>query len=378
MEGIGIPPEDAWNFNVLGCSEIVIEGKTNSWGNSGQVNLAKCMELALNNGKCTLTGKQMGPQTGNPESFRSFDDVLDAFRSQVHYFIENLVEYDNILDACHAELMPLPFYSTVIEGCVERGIEFNSGGAIYNTSSPLGVGPITVGDSLAAIKTLVFDEHKLGMAELTEALAANFEGKEALRQMLINRAAKFGNDIDEVDGLCNTVLRIYCDELAKYKTPRGGPYVGALYYLSANIPFGIKTGATADGRRAGEPLNDGGISPNHGMDKKGATAVAKSVGKLENVKVPHGCVLNQRFHPSIFEGEGKVELFADYMRSYVELGGWECQYNIITTETLKDAQVHPDKHGDLIVRVAGYSAYFTALEKELQDDIIHRTEQVRF
>jgi formate C-acetyltransferase len=240
------------------------------------------------------------------------------------------------------------------------------------------VGPITAGDSLGAIKKLVFDERKLNMAELAAALRTNFEGKEALRQMLINRAPKFGNDIDEIDGLCNSVLRIYCDELAKYTNPRGGPYVGALYYLSANIPFGLKTAATADGRRACEPLNDGGISPNHGMDKHGATAVAKSAGKLENVKVPHGCVLNQRFHPSIFDGEGKQEIFADYMRGFVELGGWECQYNIITTETLREAQNHPEKHNDLIVRVAGYSAYFTALEKELQDDIINRTEQTAF
>jgi len=213
------------------------------------------------------------------------------------------------------------------------------------------------------------------MAQLVEALRANFAGAEPLRQMLINRASKFGNDIDEVDSLCNSVLGIYCDELAKYTNARGGPFVGALYYLSANIPFGIKTAATADGRRAGEPLNDGGISPNHGMDKNGATAVAKSVGKLDNVRVPHGCVLNQRFHPSVFDGEGKVELFADYMRGFVELGGWECQYNVITTDTLKEAQAHPEKYGDLIVRVAGYSAYFTALEKELQDDIINRTEQ---
>jgi formate C-acetyltransferase len=214
--------------------------------------------------------------------------------------------------------------------------------------------------------------------ELVNALRADFADREPLRRMLINRAPKFGNDVDEADSLCNTVLRIFCDELEKYTNARGGPFIGGLYYLSANIPFGLKTGASADGRRAGEPLNDGGISPNHGMDKKGATAVAKSVGKLENDRVPHGCVLNQRFHPSVFEGEGKIELFADYMRGFIDLGGWECQYNVVTAETLKDAQAHPERHGGLVVRVAGYSAYFTALEKELQDDIINRTEQIRF
>ncbi|MDR1931197.1 MAG: glycyl radical protein [Spirochaetales bacterium] len=378
MLDIGIPPQEAWNFSLLGCSEVVIEGKTNSWGNSGQLNLAKCLELALNNGVCMLTGKQMGPVTGAPETFASFSDVLAAFKTQVRYFIKNLVEYDNILDLCHADFSPLPFYSTVVEGCVEKGVEFNRGGAVYNTTSPLGVGPITTGDSLAAIKKLVFEERRLSPAELVDTLRTDFAEKEPVRQMLINRASKFGNDIDDVDTICNTVLRIFCDELRLYTNSRGGPFIGGLYYLSANIPFGLKTGATADGRRAGQPLNDGGISPNHGMDKNGATAVAKSVGKLENVKVPHGCVLNQRFHPSVFEGEGKIKLFADYMRGFIDLGGWECQYNVVTSETLKDAQAHPENHGDLVVRVAGYSAYFTALEKELQDDIINRTEQTHF
>ncbi|MDR3200214.1 MAG: formate C-acetyltransferase/glycerol dehydratase family glycyl radical enzyme, partial [Spirochaetales bacterium] len=378
MRDLGIPEEDAWNFSLLGCSEVVIEGRTNSWGNSGQLNLAKCLELALNDGVCMLTGKRMGPATGTPDNFASFADVLEAFKTQVRYFIKNLAEYDNILDVCHAELSPLPFYSTVVEGCVEKGVEFNRGGAVYNTTSPLGVGPITTGDSLAAIKKLVFDDRRLSFAELAEALRTDFKGQEPVRQMLINRVSKFGNDIDEVDEICNTVLRIFCDELLQYKNARGGPFVAGLYYLSANIPFGLKTAATADGRRSGQPLNDGGISPNHGMDKKGATAVAKSVGKLDNVRVPHGCVLNQRFHPSVFEGEGKIDLFADYMRGFIDLGGWECQYNVVTSETLRDAQSHPENHGDLVVRVAGYSAYFTALEKELQDDIINRTEQTHF
>jgi formate C-acetyltransferase len=376
MEDIGVAKEDSWNFNLLGCSEAVIEGKTNSWGNSGQINLAKCLELALNNGVCTLTGSQMGPATGNAKDFSSFEDVMAALKSQVRYFVKHLTEYDNILDTAHAELAPLPFYSTVVDYCLERGLEFNQGGALYNTTSPLGVGPITVGDSLYAIKKLVFAEGKISLSELADALREDFADREPLRQMLINRAAKFGNDIDEVDKICNEVLRIFCDELRLYTNSRGGPFIGALYYLSANIPFGLKTGASADGRRAGQPLNDGGISPTHGMDKNGATAVAKSVGKLDNMKVPHGCVLNQRFHPSVFEGEGKIELFADYMRGFIDLGGWECQYNVITTAMLRDAQIHPEKYGDLVIRVAGYSAYFTALEKELQDDIINRTEQV--
>jgi formate C-acetyltransferase len=342
------------------------------------LNLAKCLELALNDGHFMLTGTRMGPRTGKAENFASFGDFLDAFKNQVRYFIRNLAAYDNLIDVYQGSAAPLPLCSVVIEGCLERGIEFNKGGAVYNTTSPLGVGPITAGDSLAAVKKLVYDEKKLSMEDLLGALRSNFEGKEALRLMLVNRAPKFGNDEDDVDELCNEVLRTYCDELRLYKNARGGPFVGGLYYLSANIPYGQKTAATPDGRKRGGPLNDGGISPSHGMDTKGATAVAKSAGKLDNQRVPHGCVLNQRFHPSLFEGEGKLELFSDYMRTFMDLGGWECQFNVVTTEMLKEAQQNPEKHRNMVIRVAGYSAYFTELEKELQDDIINRTEQHGF
>ncbi len=376
MRGIGIPAGDAWDFSLLGCSEAVIQGKTNSWGNSGHLNLAKCLELALNDGVCMLTGRTMGPRTGAPASFSSFDELALAFENQVRHFVGHLVRYDNIIDTFHGDEAPLPLYSVAVKGCLEKGVDFNRGGAVYNTTSPLGVGPITVGDSLAALRKLVFRDRKISMEELLEALRTNFVGREPLRLMLANRAPKFGNDMDEADEMSNLVLRAFCDELRRHTNVRGGPFVGGLYYLSANIPYGLKTAATPDGRRAGEPLNDGGISPNHGMDRRGATAVARSVGKLENWRVPHGCVLNQRFHPSIFAGEGKVELFADFMRSFVDLGGWECQYNVVTTDALREAQRDPEKHRGLVIRVAGYSAYFTALEKELQDDIINRTEQM--
>ena len=239
----------------------------------------------------------------------------------------------------------------------------------------MGVGPITTGDALAAIDWLVYDEKRLSLGELVEALKNDFQGKEPLRQMLINRAPKFGNDHDRVDGLCNAVLRIYCDEVRKYKNPRGGDFVGALYYLTANIPFGAKTAATADGRKCGQPLNDGGISPVHGRDQKGATAVAKSVGKLDMQRAHHGAVLNQRFHPSLLQGEEKLELFMHYIRSYMDLGGWETQLNVVTTDILQEARKNPDHYRDLVVRVAGYSAYFTQLEEDLQNDIMARTEK---
>ena len=378
MVDYGCSLEDARDWGCLGCTETVVNGKTDSWGNAGQINLAKCLELALNNGRCMQTGIRMGPETGDPAGFADFDAVLDAFKTQVRYFVKYLVLFDNIIDRCHAEVVPVPLLSTCIDGCLERGIEFNRGGAVYNTSSPVGVGPITAGDSLAAIKTLVFDRKAVSLTDLVDALKADFEGREPLRQMLINRAPKFGNDDDTVDALCNQILRIYCDELRLYTNPRGGPFIGALYYLTANIPFGHRTAASADGRKNGEPLNDGGISPVHGRDRKGATAVAKSVGKLEHVKAPHGCILNQRIHPTVLDGDDKIGLFNSYMRTFMDLGGWHTQMNVVTTETLRAAQAEPDNYRDLVIRVAGYSAYFTQLEEEVQNDIIDRTEQLGF
>ncbi len=375
---LGVPREEAWDFGFLGCSEPVVLGKMNTWGNSGHLNLAKCLELALNDGVCMLTGRRMGPATGDSARFEEFDQVLEAFRKQVEHFVRHLVAFDNVIDVFQASETPLPLYSVVTDGCLEKGREFNAGGAIYNTTSPLGVGPITAGDSLAAVRRLVFRDRKLSMKELVEALRSDFADKEPLRRMLLNRAPKFGNDEDEADELSNEVLKIFCDELRVHRNARGGPFVGGLYYLSANIPYGLATAATPDGRRSREPLNDGGISPSHGMDRHGATAVAKSAGKLDNRRVPHGSVLNQRFHPSIFEGEGKLGLFVDYMRTFMDLGGWECQYNVVTNEMLKEAQKAPEKYRNLVIRVAGYSAYFTELEKELQDDIIRRTEQRNF
>ena len=373
MRELGFREEDDYNFSFLGCSEPVADGKTNSWGNSGHINLAKMLELALNDGKCMLTGKQIGPRTGDPLQFQSIEAVKAAYRTQMAYFTDKLTVFDNILDSCQAKYMPLPFYSTVITDCVGRGVEFNAGGAVYNTSSPLGIGPITAGDSLEAIQKVVFEDKRITMEELIEALKCDFEGKEAIRLMLQNRAPKYGNDIDEADEMSRFVADCYYDELAKYKNFRGGPYTAGLYYLTANIPHGSNTAATPDGRKARTPLNDGGVSPTHGMDKRGATAVLRSAGKLENYRAGHGCVLNQLLHPSIFNGAGGDEVFAAYMKGIVKCGAWESQFNVITPEELKRAQERPEEYKSLVVRVAGYSAYFTALEKEMQDDIIDRT-----
>lgn len=368
-----VSKEDSHNFSFLGCSEPVIDGKTNSWGNCGHINLAKCFELALNDGKCMLTEHQMGLHTGEASTFASIDDVKEAYRKQVEFFTDILVKYDRVIDICHKKYLSLPFCSVIIDDCIEKGVDFQKGGATYNFTSPLGVGPITVGDSLMAIKKFVFDERKLEMSELIDVLKSDFSGNEPLRLMLKNKAPKYGNDLDEADAMSNFAIEVFCDALEGRKNARGGIFTAGIYYLTANVPNGQRTAATPNGRHSGEPLNDGGISPTHGDDKSGATAILKSAGKLCNVRAGHGSVLNQLMHPSIFKGEDSGAVFGEYMRSIVDCGVWETQFNVVTREDLIRAQENPDKYRSLVVRVAGYSAFFTALGKSVQDDIIDRT-----
>jgi pyruvate formate-lyase/glycerol dehydratase family glycyl radical enzyme len=369
----GVGPMEAREWGALGCSEPVICGMTNSWGNSGHLSLPKCLEMALNDGRCRLTGRQLGPGTGNPRQFASFTDLMNAFGKQLQYFSTQLVTYNNLLDRLHAHMLPLPFVSLFISDCLARGMEFNAGGAKYNFTSPLGVGLITTADSLAAMKKMVFEEKAISLSQLIEALDHNFEGQEYLRQMLINRAPKFGNDEDYVDLLANEVLHLWADSLKGHTNPRGGSWIPSLYTLTANIGFGERCGATPDGRKAREPFNDN-ISPVHGRERKGPTAVARSVGKLDLVRIAHGAILNMRFSPSMLYGDENLAKFADFIRGYVRLGGWHNQFNVVRTETLREAQKHPEKYRGLVIRVSGYSALFVELSPEVQEDIIARAE----
>jgi formate C-acetyltransferase len=369
----GVDPMDAREWGALGCSEPVICGMTNSWGNSGHLSLPKCLELALNDGRCRITGKQLGPATGYPGQMASFAALMDAFRKQLEYFVNQLVAYNNLLDRLHADLLPLPFVSLFHSDCLARGIEFNAGGAKYNFTSPLGIGLITTADSLAAVKKFVFEEKSIPMSRLVDALDRDFEGREVLRQTFIHRAPKFGNDEDYVDLLANEVLHAWADSLKGYTNPRGGRWIPSLYTLTANIGFGERCGATPDGRKAREPFNDN-ISPVHGRERKGPTAVARSVGKLDLVRITHGAILNMRFSPGMLHGDEGLARFADFIRGYVRLGGWHNQFNVISTDTLREAQKHPEQYRGLVIRVSGYSALFVELSPEVQEDIIARVE----
>lgn len=374
----GVQEDECYDFSYLGCSEPVIEGHTNSWGNCGHVNLAKCLELALNDGRCMLTGGQMGAHTGDAAAFTSIEQVMEAYRTQVNYFTDAIVKYDRIIDMCHKRYLPLPFCSVAVEDCIEAGVGFENGGAKYNFISPLAVAPITVGDSLMAMKKLVFEEKKVTMPQLLNALQHDFAGAEDLRLMLRNRAPKYGNDIDEADEMSNFAISVFCDALEGRKNARGGIFTAGIYYLTANVPNGARTAASANGRHAHEPLNDGGISATHGDDRNGATALLRSAGKLCNVRAGHGSVLNQLLHPSIFSGEDGAKNFGAYLRSIVDCNIWEAQFNVITREDLIQAQQRPEDYRALVVRVAGYSAFFTGLSKATQDDIISRTSLMSY
>ncbi len=367
----GVSLRDARDYCIIGCVEPQKGGKTEGWHDAAFFNMAKVLEITINNGK--VGDKQLGPKTGDFCSFATFDDFMNAFRTQMAYFVKLLIIADNAVDIAHSERAPLPFLSSMVEDCIVKGKSLQEGGACYNFTGPQGVGVANVGDSLAAIKKLVYEEKRITLQELKDALDTNFDGKEDLRQMLLNRAPKFGNDNDEVDDLAREAALIYCQEVEKYKNPRGGCFQPGLYPVSANVPLGAITGATPDGRKAGTPLADG-VSPVSGRDLKGPTAAINSVSKLDHHIASNGTLLNQKFHPAALEGMAGIRNLASLVRSYFDQKGLHVQFNVVSRETLLEAQKNPSKYRNLVVRVAGYSAHFTSLDKAIQDDIIERTE----
>ena len=279
-----------------------------------------------------------------------------------------------MVDGIHAEILPSPFLSLVIDDCIDRGMDVTAGGARYNFSGVQGVQIANVADSLVAVRQALFEEQWLTGEELAQALRADFEGDEVLRQRLISRVPKYGNDDDGVDTLAQVWADRFSKLVAQYPTIRGGVYQPGFYTVSAHIPMGANVGATPDGRHAGEPLADGGLSPSAGRDEKGPTAVLRSVGKINLRLASNGTLLNMKFLPTFFDGQQALAKFVSLLRGFCSLEIPHVQFNVVSAETLRDAQANPGSHRHLVVRVAGYSAYFTELDKDLQDEIIRRTE----
>ncbi|ANB33821.1 glycyl radical enzyme [Rhodovulum sulfidophilum] len=429
LQNRGVSLAHARDYGLVGCVEPQSIHRTEGWHDAAFFNVAKVLEITMNNGRVGDT--QLGPKTGEMTEWKSLDDFYAAFKAQMAFFVKHLAEADNCVDIAHAERAPLPFLSAMVDDCLGRGKSVQEGGAIYNFTGPQAFGVADSGDSVYAMEKFVFDEKKVSMADLKEAMDANFgvalgssapadnskgpseeEVYAAVRKVLstnssvdvatlkdevyrtlatnsaptsdsskyenirrlMDSAECFGNDIDDVDLIARKCARIYCLEVEKYTNPRGGQFQAGIYPVSANVLFGKDVGALPDGRLAKQPLSDG-VSPRQGKDAKGPTAAANSVAKLDHFIASNGTLYNQKFLPSALAGDQGLQNFASLVRSYFDHKGMHVQFNVIDRETLLDAQKHPEAHNDLVVRVAGYSAQFVVLAKEVQDDIISRTEQ---
>ncbi len=363
--------EDARCGGTSGCVETGAFGKE-SYILTGYFNLVKVLEITLNNGIDPQTGNKIGIESGEPTRFNSFEELLAAFKRQLHHFIDIKIRGNNIIERLYAAYMPAPFLSIIISDCIENGKDYNAGGARYNTDYIQGVGIGTITDSLSAIKYHVFDQKNINMKKLKETLKYNFVGQEEIRQLFLNKTPKYGNDDDYADDIMKLVFDAFYEEVNGRKNTKGGVYRINMLPTTCHIYFGSVVGATPDGRREKQPLSEG-ISPVQGADRLGPTAVIKSAAKMDQVKTG-GTLLNQKFTPQLLEGEKGLNSLAHLIRVYFKLGGHHIQFNVISADTLKAAQKEPEKYRNLIVRVAGYSDYFNNLSKTLQDEIISRTE----
>ncbi|EOC9245633.1 formate C-acetyltransferase [Enterobacter cloacae] len=357
----GVSLEDARDYAVVGCVELSIPGKTYGLHDIAMFNLLKVMEIAM--------------QENEGNSGLTYEGLIEHIRARINHYIALMVEGSNICDIGHRDWAPVPLLSSFISDCLDTGKDITDGGARYNFSGVQGIGIANLSDSLHALKGLVFEQQRLSFDELLAVLKANFatpEG-EKVRARLINRFEKYGNDIDDVDNISAELLRHYCKEVEKYRNPRGGIFTPGSYTVSAHVPLGAVVGATPDGRLAGEQLADGGLSPMLGQDMQGPTAVLKSVSKLDNYLLSNGTLLNVKFTPATLEGDAGLQKLADFLRAFTQLKLQHIQFNVVNAATLREAQRRPQDFAGLVVRVAGYSAFFVELSKEIQDDIIRRT-----
>ncbi len=367
--------EDARSGGASGCVEAGVFGKEN-YNLTGYFNLTKVFEVTLNNGVDPRTGKEIGLKTGDPSSYKSFEELFEAFKEQLNYFVDIKVEGNSVIERMYAEHLPSPFLSLLIDDCITKGMDYHDGGARYNTSYIMGVGLGTLTDVLASVKYNVFDKNQITMPALLKALENNFENDEPLRQRFLNKTPKYGNDDDYPDEIMRSIFEAYYSAVSGRPNTKGGFYEISLFPTTVHVYFGKVVGATPDGRKAAEPLSEG-ISPVQGADRKGPTAVLKSASKMDHVRTG-GTLLNQKFTPHLLADEDGIDKVAYLIRSYFKLDGHHIQLNVVSADMLRDAQKHPEKYRDLVVRVAGYSDYFVDIAVDLQDEIIKRTEHKSF
>ncbi|UCF10455.1 MAG: formate C-acetyltransferase/glycerol dehydratase family glycyl radical enzyme, partial [Candidatus Bipolaricaulota bacterium] len=361
---------DARGGGPSGCVTVSAFGKE-SCVLTGYMNWPKILEITLHNGIDPRSGKRLGPETGDPRRFGSFDELLAAYREQLDHFVDLKIEGNERIERLFAEQMPAPFLSVLVEDCVDRGMDYNDAGPRYPTTYIQGVGLGTTTDALAAIDEHVYRHGKLTMDQLMDTLDSDFVGYESVRQMLVRQSPKFGNDDDRADRIACKLSDAYSESIDGRPNTKGGRYAVNLLPTTVHVYFGSVVGATADGRKAGIPLSDG-ISPVQGADTNGPTAVVRSVGKIDHVRTG-GTLLNQRFLPDVLRDESGLRKLGDLVRTYFRMDGHHIQFNVVDSETLRQAQERPSEHRDLIVRVAGYSDFFSNLDRALQDEIIART-----
>jgi len=374
---LGISLEDARDWAVLGCAEMIVPGKSCSiTGGGGYFSLLKLLEIALNNGVNPATGRCLCPGSGDLSTFESFDAVQAAFQQQLDWYLRLLPMFANAVSLAYAEGTPTPLLSAMMTQRIESAIDHaEGGGSNYNMTQVQGHNTANLGNALSALKKLVFEEKRISGSDLKRALDSNFAGPEgeAIRQTLLNQAPKFGNDEDAVDLITRRAVSRFVEGLKAYRPFRGGVFGPTLQTLSSNVPEGELIGATPDGRRAGEPTADN-ASPSAGTDTSGVTAAVKSVAKLEHERHPNGTLFNLRVHPSVFEGNEGMGKFSALIRTFFDLGGLQLQFTLVSAETLREAQEYPERYPNLVVKVAGYSALFTMLDRRFQDQLIARTE----
>jgi pyruvate formate-lyase/glycerol dehydratase family glycyl radical enzyme len=363
--------EDARNGGSSGCVEVGAFGKE-CYILTGYLNMVKIFELTLNNGLDARTGRRIGLETGDPTQFDSFEELFEAYEKQLNHFVDVKVRGNNVVERLYAAYMPAPFLSLLIDDCIANGKDYHDGGARYNTMYIQGVGLGTLTDAATAIKYHVFDEGTLGMDALLALLRHNFEGQERERQLLLNKTPRYGNDDDYADEVMVALFEAYFKAVDGRPNTKGGSYHINLLPTTVHVYFGSVTGATPDGRRAWEPLSEG-VSPVQGADRRGPTAVLKSVAKMDHARTG-GALLNQKFTPQLLQDEAGLDNLVHLIRTYFKLDGHHVQFNVVDAATLRAAQQHPEQYRDLIVRVAGYSDYFCDLSPVLQDEIISRTE----
>jgi len=359
----GVSLDDARDYAVVGCVETTISGKTYGLHDIALFNFLRIMEISL--------------YELRDRDDLTFDQLVAYLLKRIDGYVKDVTIGSDIVDLAHREFAPIPFLSALVEDCIDNGKDITEGGARYNFSGVQGIGEANLADSLFVIKKLVFEQHEMKFSELVDALEADFEGKyRNLQNHVIHDFDKYGNDNPEIDMIAAKIFRHYALELGKYRNIRGGEFNAGAYTVSAHIPLGEDVGATPDGRKAHDQLADGGLSPMVGRDRLGPTAVLKSVSKIDNVLCVNGSLLNLKFQPSTLQGSSGIHKFADFLMAFTKLKIRHVQFNVQSRDTLLDAQKHPENYAGLIVRVAGYSAFFVDLNKKIQDDIIARCEHV--